>query len=111
MCAATEAAAHIFVTSATDEPHGISVGLIINPERHHMTVTVYTKPNCVQCNATKRSLDKIGIEYDTVDITEDDAALQRLIDLGFQAAPVVVVDGGSESWAGYQPDKISALAA
>ena len=36
-----------------------------------MTVTVYSKPMCVQCDATKRALDKAGLPYDTVDITED----------------------------------------
>jgi hypothetical protein len=27
-----------------------------------MTVTVYTKPDCVQCNATNRALDKQGVD-------------------------------------------------
>ena len=36
-----------------------------------MTVTVYSKPACVQCNATVRALDKKGIEYD-VDLTAED---------------------------------------
>ena len=34
-----------------------------------MTVTVYSKPACVQCNATYKALDKQGIAYETVDIT------------------------------------------
>ena len=34
-------------------------------------VTVYTKPNCVQCKATFRALDKAGIDYTPVDITLD----------------------------------------
>ena len=29
-----------------------------------MTVTVYTKPACVQCNATYKALDKQGVAYD-----------------------------------------------
>ena len=32
-----------------------------------MTITVYTKPNCVQCKATFRALDKAGIDYTAVD--------------------------------------------
>ena len=28
-----------------------------------MSITVYTKPSCVQCNATYRALDAKGIEY------------------------------------------------
>ena len=29
-----------------------------------MSITVYTKPACVQCNATKKALDRAGLEYD-----------------------------------------------
>ena len=35
-----------------------------------MSITVYTKPACVQCNATYRALDKAGLEYDIIDISE-----------------------------------------
>ena len=33
-----------------------------------MAITVYSKPNCVQCSATRRALDKAGLVYETVDI-------------------------------------------
>src|SRR6202022_5130335 len=39
-----------------------------------MTVTVYTKPACVQCNATYKALDKQGIDYEKVDISLDSEA-------------------------------------
>ena len=39
-----------------------------------MSITVYTKPACVQCNATKKALDRAGLEYDLVDISADDEA-------------------------------------
>lgn len=74
-----------------------------------MTVTVYTKPSCVQCNMTYRALDKNGIEYNTVDITEDAAALELIKGMGYMQAPVVVA--GEDHWSGFQPDKINALAA
>ncbi|KAB1657651.1 MULTISPECIES: glutaredoxin-like protein NrdH [unclassified Pseudoclavibacter] len=74
-----------------------------------MSVTVYSKPACVQCNATYRALDKRGIDYTVVDITEDAAALAQVKELGYMQAPVVVTDGGH--WSGFRPDKIDALAA
>jgi len=43
--------------------------------------TVYTKNNCVQCDMTKRLMDKIGVEYDTVNISEDADALNKLIEM------------------------------
>ena len=74
-----------------------------------MTVTVYTKPSCVQCNATYRALDAKGIDYEVHDLTEDPAALERMKSLGYLQAPVVVVD--EEHWSGFRPDKIDELAA
>lgn len=73
-----------------------------------MTVTVYTKPACVQCNATYRALDKRGIAYQSVDITTDPEALERLRNLGYQQAPVVITD--ADHWSGFRPDKIAQLA-
>ena len=74
-----------------------------------MAITVYSKPNCVQCNATYRALDKAGLDYRTVDVSVDDEALNRVKSLGYAQAPVVVV--GADHWSGFRPDKIKALAA
>lgn len=71
--------------------------------------TVYTKPACVQCDMTKRYMDKNGIDYNTVDITQDPDALDMILGMGFSSAPVVISDKGS--WAGFQPEKIDTLAA
>jgi glutaredoxin-like protein NrdH len=71
--------------------------------------TVYTKPSCVQCDMTKKMLDKIGVDYNTVDITEDSAAMEMVLGMGFKSAPVVITD--TDSWAGFNPDKINSLAA
>lgn len=73
-----------------------------------MSVTVYSKPACVQCDATYRALDRKGVEYSVVDITQDADALQMVRDLGYLQAPVVMA--GDEHWSGFRPDKIMALA-
>ncbi|MER5838176.1 glutaredoxin-like protein NrdH [Rhodococcus qingshengii] len=72
-----------------------------------MAITVYTKPACVQCNATYRALDKAGIEYDVIDITEDAQARDYVMSLGYLQAPVVVA--GENHWSGFRPDEISKL--
>ena len=72
-----------------------------------MTVTVYTKPSCVQCNATYRALDKKGITYQIVDMSQDAEALERVRALGYMQAPVVVTE--QDSWSGFRPDKIAEL--
>ena len=73
-----------------------------------LMVTVYTKPACVQCNATYKALDKHGIEYELVDISVDDEAREYVMALGYLQAPVVV--SGSEHWSGFRPDRIKTLA-
>lgn len=70
-------------------------------------VTVYSKPNCVQCTQTKKYLEQKGVEYTSIDITEDPVALELILEKGFKAAPVV--NAGSEWWAGFQPDRIDNL--
>ena len=74
-----------------------------------MDITVYSKPSCVQCDATKRSLNKTGIPYDVVDITQDADALAQVKSMGYVQAPVVVTDG--DHWSGFRPDKLKALTA
>lgn len=55
-------------------------------------------------------MDKIGVAYQTVDIIDNPEELDKLIEMGYKAAPVVVAEDG-ESWAGFQPEKINSLAA
>jgi glutaredoxin-like protein NrdH len=71
-------------------------------------VTVYTLPSCVQCDSTKRVLTRHGIEFETIDLSEDEAAMALVKELGYNAAPVVVA--GEDHWSGFRMDKISALA-
>ena len=73
-----------------------------------MTITVYTKPSCVQCTATYRALDNKGIEYKVLDLSEDESALEAVKALGYLQAPVVITD--EDHWSGFRPDKINALA-
>jgi glutaredoxin-like protein NrdH len=73
-----------------------------------MSVTVYSKPACVQCTATYTKLDNLGINYDVIDISQDQEAREYVMSLGHLAAPVVIA--GDDQWAGYNPDKIVKLA-
>lgn len=78
-----------------------------------MRVTLYSKPQCVQCDATKRTLRKVGLGFTEVDLTESESALEYVTeDLGYAQAPVVVVEDGTEQnhWSGFRPDKIKAAA-
>lgn len=73
-----------------------------------MNTILYTKPNCVQCDATKRALAKSGIAHELVDITAEPDARDYLLALGYLQAPVVIA--GDQHWSGFRPDRIKALA-
>lgn len=73
-----------------------------------MSVTVYSKPACAQCTATYRELDRRGLEYKVIDLSEDKSALEYVASLGYRQAPIVVTE--HDHWAGFRPDKINTLA-
>lgn len=73
------------------------------------TITVYTKPACVQCNATYKALDKAGLDYTVIDISQNDEAREYVMALGYLQAPVVIA--GNEHWSGFRPDRIKNLSA
>ena len=75
------------------------------------TITVYTQPGCQPCRATKRWLDKRGIEYRTVDVTESPADLEAIKELGYNSVPVVIVSNGDPEtdlhWHGLHVDNLT----
>ena len=79
--------------------------------RDGVAVVVYTRNECVQCDMTKKALDKKDIFYTTVNVEEDESALWYVKEyLGYLAAPVVVVvamtEEGQVDWSGFRPDLI-----
>lgn len=78
-----------------------------------MTVTVYSKPNCMQCNFTKARLDDLGVEYEVRDITEKPEYLEQVQEMGYSTLPVIKVETvvGTDIFNGFQPDKLEELGA
>lgn len=73
-----------------------------------MQVTVYTTPSCPQCEMTKKTLTRGGVEYDVVDLSTDPKAMSYVKDeLGYSAAPVVVA--GTQHWSGFRLGAIQNL--
>lgn len=59
------------------------------------------------CVATKKHMDRRGIEYTEIDVSKDSESLEHVVGLGYKQVPVVEVDG--KHWSGYNYDKIEAL--
>lgn len=70
-------------------------------------VTVYTKDRCVQCDATKRKLDELGVEYVALPLAEHPEGLELAMNNGVSSAPVV--DTGDRVFGGYRPTLLEAL--
>lgn len=70
-------------------------------------LTIYTQPNCTQCEQTKRFLDARKIDYSSVDITEDKEAYEKVIGMGYKSVPVVTF--GNEHWSGFKFDRLMAI--
>ena len=68
---------------------------------------VYSKEDCVKCNATYRSFAKEGIDYDLVMLEEHPELVEQFREEGLVQAPIVEANG--ERWSGFRPDKIKAL--
>lgn len=75
------------------------------------TVTVYSKSNCRQCDATKRWLKQRDVTFSEIDLTADEKNLEAAKALGYQEAPVVVVGFGTPGdeahWSGFDPNELN----
>jgi glutaredoxin-like protein NrdH len=70
-------------------------------------IQLWVKPNCVQCHQTAKEFDKRGIIYKTRRLDKSAKAVQRFIELGLLAAPIVETD--DRRWSGFRLDKIKSL--
>jgi glutaredoxin-like protein NrdH len=70
-------------------------------------ITVYEIPACVQCRQTKLVLDKNGIIYETVDLSQDKKAMKHVRALGYTQAPVIETETGH--WSGFRLSSLQNL--
>lgn len=72
-------------------------------------VRLYTQPQCRSCDRVKQKLEDAGVEYRTIDISDDGDAYAFVRDvLGAKSVPVLVSDTHDPIF-GYDPDKLKAL--
>lgn len=58
-----------------------------------VSVQIMTTPSCSSCAAVEKMLDKMGVEYELIDVTEKPEMLQKY---PIMAAPGVVINGKLE---------------
>ena len=54
-------------------------------------ITVYSTPDCPWCTRAKQHLDRAKIAYKEVDVSLDEASLQKLRALGHRTMPQIFV--------------------
>lgn len=72
-----------------------------------MKIIVWTKPDCVQCDATKRYLVKHDIPFETHLMNSD--MIEKFKGEGFMSAPIV--ETSKETWAGFRLSRLENLVA
>ena len=65
-------------------------------------ITVYSKPNCMQCEFAKKYLNDKDVKFKEINVFEDEESLAMLRDEGYSQMPVVDVNG--EFHTGFQPN-------
>lgn len=75
-----------------------------------MSVIVWSKKPCVQCNAVKRALDKGEVEYEERMLPDFPEQLEAFKARGLMQAPIVEADG-HETFSGNNPDAVKAIIA
>jgi len=72
-----------------------------------LKVTVYTKKPCSQCDMTMKLMDREGIVYEAVSLTDE--LVEKFKAEGLMQAPIVVIGNYGRRWAGFRPDLIKEL--
>lgn len=65
-------------------------------------LTVYSKPNCPHCELAKSWLDSNKIEYEVIDVTQDDVALNMIREAGHKSVPQLYLNGDVFVSGGYE---------
>ena len=73
-------------------------------------ITIYKTKSCAYCPMVMKFLDKKGIKYDTVDVTDDMKTRQMVItNSGAMTVPVTVKGDWEAFVVGWQPVKLNEL--
>ena len=75
-----------------------------------MRIDIYTSPTCGYCHQAKRFLDERRIQYFEYDVSRDQDAAERMVNLtGQMGVPVLVIDG--QVVLGFDRNRIDSLLA
>lgn len=70
-------------------------------------VKIFTTPTCTYCNSAKDFFKENDVEFEAIDVTQDTAAAQEMIEKsGQRGVPVILVEGRDEPIVGFDQDAL-----
>ena len=75
-------------------------------------IKVYSKPKCVQCEMTKKFLEANNVEFEEINVEENEEALEQIKVSGLKRLPVVIVTKNNSiecAFSGFQIDLLDEL--
>lgn len=73
-------------------------------------IVILSQPGCFRCKGVGRHLDRNGIDYQFVDVTQDETWREWLEDRAIGSVPVTVNTRTGEYVRDFDPDGVVALA-
>jgi glutaredoxin-like YruB-family protein len=71
-------------------------------------VLLFTQPDCPPCFVVKAFLDGMGVDYEERDVTQDQTAVEELLQkYGSNSTPTVVV--GEQVLVGFNPERLDKI--
>jgi len=78
-----------------------------------MNIKIYSTPVCVYCNMLKKYLDDKGVQYEAIDVSQDQAAAEEISKKsGQMGVPVTIIntdDNQEEIIVGFDKARIDKL--
>lgn len=71
-----------------------------------MSITIYSNPNCVQCEQSKKFLERKGVPFEAKMIADSPEAQAIIDEHKLQSAPVVLTSEG-QVWSGFRLDHLT----
>lgn len=75
-------------------------------------IKVYSKPNCMRCEMTKEFLKQHNVEFEEINVEENEEALEQIKASGWRRLPVVIVMKNNSiecAFSGFQIDLLDEL--
>lgn len=70
-------------------------------------VKLFSKPGCFQCRLTEKKMNELGVEYEKIDVLQDESALNHIKELGYNELPVI--EYGQINFSGFRPNELEKL--